>query len=318
MKILLASDGSPNSLDATRFVLGLALENEIEVHLVQVLPEDNAVGLDSLNPCMPAWKTSENQEKIREVSERHVDMLGALSDNCIAVSMSNPRGDARFCILAEAEAHDVDLIVMGARGHSMLERVFLGSVSEYVVHHANCSVVVVRPGEDTQTIRAPKNVLVAYDCSLGAYEAVQELLKTEWPPETQVNVLSVASIGFPFEGEPNTEDESSEVTKLRRAGESLAGMIARDVPNTSNQVVQSRHAGDAIVRIGEETKSDLIVVGETGQGIIGQWIIGSTTKFVLNHASSSVWISRHHRKAKPKSEVADEKRSTSSRKATTS
>ena len=47
-------------------------------------------------------------------------------------------------IVAEAEKWGADLIVVGSHGYGFLERVFLGSVSDAVIHHAPCSVMVVR------------------------------------------------------------------------------------------------------------------------------------------------------------------------------
>jgi len=51
---------------------------------------------------------------------------------------------------------DVDLIIIGARGHSQISRILLGSVSDHVATHASSSVLVVRPtglGESDRSIR---------------------------------------------------------------------------------------------------------------------------------------------------------------------
>lgn len=45
-------------------------------------------------------------------------------------------------------ARDADLIVLGSRGHGGFTGLLLGSVSAQMVHHAPCSVVVVRPAKD--------------------------------------------------------------------------------------------------------------------------------------------------------------------------
>ena len=47
-------------------------------------------------------------------------------------------------IIAEAEKQSANLIIMGTRGLGKIRRTFLGSVSDYVVQHARCPVVVVR------------------------------------------------------------------------------------------------------------------------------------------------------------------------------
>jgi nucleotide-binding universal stress UspA family protein len=46
-----------------------------------------------------------------------------------------------------ANHNDMDLIVIGRRGHSGLSEMMAGSVSNYVVHHADCSVLVVQHGD---------------------------------------------------------------------------------------------------------------------------------------------------------------------------
>ena len=53
--------------------------------------------------------------------------------------------DPREAILKQAQNLAVDFIVVGSRGLSGLEKVRLGSVSEYVVRHSECPVIVARP-----------------------------------------------------------------------------------------------------------------------------------------------------------------------------
>jgi nucleotide-binding universal stress UspA family protein len=54
-------------------------------------------------------------------------------------------GDAGDSITAAAEAEQADLVVVGTRGRSAAGRMLLGSVSDHVVRHAQCPVLVVRP-----------------------------------------------------------------------------------------------------------------------------------------------------------------------------
>jgi nucleotide-binding universal stress UspA family protein len=54
------------------------------------------------------------------------------------------RGDAGRWICSAAQSWQADLIAIGRRGHSGLTELFLGSVSNYVLHHAACSVLIVQ------------------------------------------------------------------------------------------------------------------------------------------------------------------------------
>jgi nucleotide-binding universal stress UspA family protein len=54
------------------------------------------------------------------------------------------RGNPGSVIVRYAEEHGCTQIVMSARGHTPLTHLMLGSVSDYVVHHAHCPVTIVR------------------------------------------------------------------------------------------------------------------------------------------------------------------------------
>jgi nucleotide-binding universal stress UspA family protein len=56
-------------------------------------------------------------------------------------------GDPGDSIAAAVEAEHADLVVVGTRGRSGAERMLLGSVSDHVVRHAECPVLVVRPSK---------------------------------------------------------------------------------------------------------------------------------------------------------------------------
>lgn len=56
-------------------------------------------------------------------------------------------------VLVDA-SRDADLLVVGTRGHGGLVDAFLGSVSTYCVHHAQCPVVVIRPARHERSAEA--------------------------------------------------------------------------------------------------------------------------------------------------------------------
>lgn len=67
-----------------------------------------------------------------------------LDEQGITGEYINGHGNPADVIVAEAEDSGADLIVVGTRGHNAPRRVFLGSVSTNVVHHATVDVLVVR------------------------------------------------------------------------------------------------------------------------------------------------------------------------------
>jgi nucleotide-binding universal stress UspA family protein len=78
-------------------------------------------------------------------------------------------------IVALAEALGVGLVVIGSRGHGGIRRLLLSSVSDSVVRHAHCSVLVVRGdghGEEEQAYSLGK-ILLAFDPSKASSEAAR-------------------------------------------------------------------------------------------------------------------------------------------------
>jgi len=61
-------------------------------------------------------------------------------------------GEAGESIVEAAEAESADLIVVGTHERGAVGRLFLGSVSDHVVRHARCPVMVVRPTRATVSV----------------------------------------------------------------------------------------------------------------------------------------------------------------------
>ena len=75
---------------------------------------------------------------------RPASLQEALTARGLAVDLVPRAGDPATAILDAADESDSDLIVMGTRGLGTAERWLIGSVSDKVLHHAHCSVLVAR------------------------------------------------------------------------------------------------------------------------------------------------------------------------------
>src|SRR5215213_10982752 len=83
-----------------------------------------------------SWRRNPSRAE-RKIRERFPALRENLSTHILC-------GSPEQSIVAEAEDWGADLIVVGSHGYGFWERMFLGSVSNAVVHHASCSVLVVR------------------------------------------------------------------------------------------------------------------------------------------------------------------------------
>ncbi|KAA5825495.1 universal stress protein [Saccharopolyspora hirsuta] len=76
--------------------------------------------------------------------EKAVEETRALLGTRVPVERLVVRDHAARALLDEARAREVELLVVGHRGHGGFVEALLGSVSQHCVHHAPCPVVVVR------------------------------------------------------------------------------------------------------------------------------------------------------------------------------
>ena len=148
MKLLLATDGSECAAHAARSIAARPwpLETEVEIFTVVEL------ALTDLQAAFePPMFDNETKEKIREDAMRHAQEAIREAAEILAgsplktsESISVLTGSPKQIILDEARNFDADMIVTGSHGRSGINRFMLGSVSEAVAAHAECSVEVIR------------------------------------------------------------------------------------------------------------------------------------------------------------------------------
>jgi nucleotide-binding universal stress UspA family protein len=145
MKILLAIDDSKYSQAAAQAVAAqfASPENEVQVlHVVEPL---------ILTPYFDGGEFYTRQleglekEEYRRGKELVEQTAKSLAERGLRASSSVEEGDPRAAIVDRAAEWKADLVVLGSHGRRGLERLLLGSVSEYVARHARCSVEIVRP-----------------------------------------------------------------------------------------------------------------------------------------------------------------------------
>ena len=148
-KALIATDGSDIACDAAARAKHL-LHPTLDITLLTVVPPPvmpvaaPVTGIEAA-PIATPETTEELTEAYREEAEASLDRTarGLGVDVARRVEYGDPA--AEICRVASDEGFDV--IVVGSHGSGFMKRVLLGSVSQHLLHHAPCPVLVVRASD---------------------------------------------------------------------------------------------------------------------------------------------------------------------------
>ncbi len=146
MKILLAVDGSSYSDAAIEEIVQRPWPPESQLKVITAAETPIIVGMEPWAPSPLYFEDMEKsaREAAKAVVEGALEKLKTIEDKTLKISSEVIQGSAGQVIVEEAEGWGADLIVMGSRGLRAWNRLLLGSVSSSVVHHAKCSVEIVR------------------------------------------------------------------------------------------------------------------------------------------------------------------------------
>jgi nucleotide-binding universal stress UspA family protein len=140
LRVLLAYDGSPMAKMAVETLASLALDDRTHILVTTVMALMTYYRMDILQTMSSSWQAEKQaaQDCLEHIAQR----LRPMTPN-VTVQLRNS-DDTSQEILEAAHAFDANLIMVGHKGKSGIERLLLGSVASRVVHHAPCSVWVIR------------------------------------------------------------------------------------------------------------------------------------------------------------------------------
>lgn len=137
--ILCGIDGSPSSAKALRFAIDLSKRFSAKLCIMHALPN-----------YLPAFGMTERAIK-REEEKLERRCINQISKFLEKFNLKKVKIETHFqwgipanVILDHAEDCNYDLIVIGAKGHSILHHILIGSTAEKILRYAPCSLLVVR------------------------------------------------------------------------------------------------------------------------------------------------------------------------------
>lgn len=211
-------------------------------------------------------------------------------------------GSPTWELFSKAEDWKADLIVAGSHGRTALGRLFLGSISQWLLNEARCSVRVARGKVDEPDF--PVRLLLALDGSRNAEKALTQITARNWPAKSEVRVVTVdqpleltyvGGLAQPLKqsvASINKKEHSkaqrlvdAAVMKLKTAGLRATGQVLEGDPKRM------------LVQVAEDWRADCIFLGATGlSNRLERFLLGSTAGAVAARAHCSVEVVRTRRR----------------------
>ena len=304
--ILIPLDGSANALRSLDYIEHLyGPKHNLDVGLFYVSP--------SLPPILTDEKTMDDrlrakrvviEKKNTQIAERILEeaktkLIGKGFDEQRITTISQKKGTSTaWDICNRANRKRVDAVLLTRRGRTDLETMFLGGVSNKLIHYCGgCPVWIAGAGINS------KNVLVCMDSSENSLRAVDHtafMLSGTSSRATLFHSIRHLSRYVPLE--VLEEDEALQAFYQNRAGEQIAPYMEKaqkmllDAGLTEEQIAVkvvdgSKDAADDILTEARNNGYGTIVLGRHGQSTIKEFIFGSvTSKIVPLSHGSAIWI----------------------------
>ncbi|MBX0324980.1 universal stress protein [Halomicroarcula sp. F13] len=289
--ILIPTDGSDNVEPAIQYGLELARRYDATVHALHVVdssPIERKLELTALETdleTLPDTWYEAGDAATKQIETRAAEHgLDAVTE----VRRGIPAREIRSYITDTG----IDLVCMGTRGHTGLDRVLLGSVTTRLVRTVDIPVLSVKA---KQALSEPgmrggfETILVPTDGSKPAREAVTHALDLARTYDATLHALYVVDRGA-YASRPGwTWDELQQV--LEQNGETvLEDVQSRATADGVSVAAEITHGvpHQAIGDYCDQHGIDLVVMGTHGRSSLSRRIIGSVTERVLRNSDEPV------------------------------
>lgn len=286
--LLAASDLSAHARHAVVRAALLARDVGARLAIAHVV---SSGGLDALRHLFDAGTgdigerlLDEVRGEVRELAEEIGSRFQVGADVHLAV------GSVLAEICSHADATDVDLLVLGARGSSPMREWVLGSTTERVLRKTRRPMLVVKQIAH----ESYRRVLVPVDFSARSLDA----LRFARAIAPQADLILLHAFEVPFEGKLRYAgvDENAltslRVTAKREAMEKMNTLAAAagltEVP--VRRIVLHGDGPAMILNQEQEQDCDLIVIGKRGLGMLEEMLLGSVTKHILSQSVCDVLV----------------------------
>ena len=305
-KLLIGYDGSPCAEAALEELSRVGLPPELEALVLSVaevwLPANPDPAPSEFPPAPSVAARLAREQALQAVASSHSLATRAAEQLRVfhpkwRIAAEAAADSPGWALVRKAAEWRADLVLVGSHGRGVLERLFLGSVSQKVAAEAPCSVHIARPRRHTHHARL--RVVVAVDGSSESIEAVASVSRRIWPPFTEFHLVAVidprleSSFGWP--GAPSMNWANFHDQDLRVSVHRMIETAARRLHGAGLAVdtfVLHGDPKDQLLAHAASWESDFIFIGARGLHHGGRLALGTTASALAARAHCSVEITR--------------------------
>lgn len=292
LKVLFATDGSGAARHAVPVLRQLVLPVTGKLTVLSVAPQSFLSGARPDPAFLLKASPAARRQALAE-SEEEAEAAATELDPGVEVEAIARWGNPIEEILRAGRRAQVDLIVLGAKGHSGLSLMLLGSVSQGVVQLSTLPVLIVRPGEERV-----RRVLIGYDDSPEARKAIDFLDRFLLPHDVEI-ILSYVDTPFPKTARPSRGSAlaaAEAAAERNHDAEEAALLPAADrLRARGYRVTTEVLNGTAAPELDASARkhgAGLVIVGSRKPAPARHYLIGSTAEKLVRHAQASVLVVR--------------------------
>lgn len=296
-KLLITLDGSELSESILPFARILARKLHLPVELLRVVERE--VIAVAVNPKRN-YSYGDAEQDLRTSSNNYLNgIVKSFADvskaNCFTLV-----GDPAEVIIEKASEEDGTLIAMSTHGRSGIQRWYLGSVADKVLHASKSPMLLVKGKEhpqDSEREATINRIIVPLDGSPLAEQALPHATAVATALDAEIGLMEVYSlVTNAYYGEgfmPNFEeiadamrDEvkaylTTKITELDTAG-----------AKHGEGIIEEGDAAAKIIELAQKTPNSLITMCSHGRSGISRWVLGGTADRVIRYSGDPVLIVR--------------------------
>lgn len=297
MKVLIAYDGSPCADAALRDLRRAGLQREVEAVVITVaerwLPAPPLAAarqtLGSASGAAPAIDMADDVKIANQIALEARSRIESYFRDWNVQSVAVAGSPAQE-VLKLADKWKPNLIVVGGQGCTCAGGVFQGSVSQKILHEAQCSVRVCK-GTAWKN-GAPIRIVIALDGSPSSDKAVKAMMRRVWPIWSEVRLVSVIDPGRSRTTGQQPENSPAKInTWIRQFVESTETEL-RAVGLGVSSRVEEGDPKQIILSNAEEWGADCILLGAASSPVSA---LGDVATAVAARAHCSAEVIRQPR-----------------------